>query len=67
MCCPERSFLGITQVHEVAPFLTYLFLPVLEMKAQLHLLSKKGSGALLVLVGLSGTMAVAVVLIKMGT
>lgn len=38
---PEGSFLDTMQAHELAHLLIYLFLPVFEMKAQLHLLSKK--------------------------
>lgn len=46
MCCPEGSFLDIIQACELVHLLIYLFLPVSEMKTQLHLLSKKGSGLL---------------------
>lgn len=54
MCCPEGSFLDTMQFHELVPLLIYLFLPVFEMKAQFHLLSKKGSGfPLVVPVGVS--------------
>lgn len=68
MCCPEGSFLDTKEVNELAPLLMYLFLPVFEMKAQLHLLSKKGSSLpLVVSVGVSGPKAVAVVLTKMST
>lgn len=56
------------QVNEPDPLLIYLFLPVFEKKAQLHLLSIKGCGfPLVVPVGVSGVKAVAVVLTKMST
>lgn len=40
----SRSFLDLAQVHEPPSLLSYFFLPVLEGKAQLHLLSRKGNG-----------------------